>query len=189
MFEAASPFAKLKMHAIVSLLDEKNDRTVRSLSDELEKTFGVHAQFRTPDPHFSYQGATNYSLPRLERRLDRFARRSRRFRVHAGGLGLFTGFTPVLYIPVVRTPELSKFHLSLWRTVSSTGSGISPYYKPESWVPHITLAQGGIDQRTLPKVMGKLCRKELELDITVDNLAIIFFDGEKHALRSRFQLE
>ncbi len=171
------------MHAVVSLLDKKSGRIVRPLSKELEKTLGVQA----PDPHISYQGATDYNFAKLEKNLRRLSRLNRRFRVHAGGLGLFSGFTPTLYIPVVRTPALSKFHLSLWRTISSTASGVSPYYKPEFWVPHITLARE-IDYRKIPKVVGWLSRKELELDIIVDNLAIIFYDGDNHTLRSKFRL-
>src|SRR5215467_13806614 len=103
-----------KMHAVVSFLDKKSSRTVRSVSKKLEKTLGVHA----PDPHISYQGATDYNFEKLENRLQQFARRSPEFRVPAGGVGLFSGFTPTLYIPVVRTQELSKFHLSLWRAIS-----------------------------------------------------------------------
>jgi 2'-5' RNA ligase len=176
------------MQAVVSLLDKKNERTVRALSEELAKTFGLNTQYMVSDPHISYQGAIEYDLKKLEHRLRSFARRNRRFRVHAGGLGIFTGFTPVLYIPLVRTQALSKFHLSVWRTISSTASGISPFYEPRSWVPHITLAQGGIDKRTLPKVIGRLSRMELELDITVDNLAVIYHDGKTHSVRSRFRL-
>ncbi len=171
------------MHAVVSLLDKKSNRAVRSLSKELEKTLGVQA----PDPHISYQGATEYNFAKLENNLRRFARRSRRFRVQAGGIGLFSGFTPTLYIPVVRTPELSKFHLSLWRTISSAASGISPYYKMEFWVPHITLARD-IDYRKISKVISLLSRKELDLDIIVDNLAVIFYDGETHNLRSKIPI-
>jgi len=125
------------MHAVVSLLDQKNARIVSSLSKELEKTLGLQG----PQPHISYQGATEYDFAKLENRLDRFVKRNRRLRVLAGGLGVFSGFTPTLYIPVVRTPELSKFQMSLWRTISPAASGISPYYKPESWVPHVTLAR------------------------------------------------
>ena len=171
------------MHAVVSLLDTKSGRIVRSLSKELEKTLGVQA----PDPHISYQGATDYNFARLENSLKKFSRRSRRFRVPAGGVGLFSGFTPTLYIPVVRTPELSKFHLSLWRTISPAASGISPYYKAEFWVPHITLARD-IDYRKIPKVISWLSRKDLELDIIVDNLGVIVYNGETHSLRSKFRL-
>ena len=64
---------------------------------------------------------------------------------------------------------------------------MNPYYKPEAWVPHITLARG-ISERTLTKAIRSLCRKEIELDIKIDNLAVIEFDGKAHIVRSKFQL-
>jgi hypothetical protein len=137
------------MHAVVSFLDRKNDRTVRTLWKQLERAFGIDGVYRTPYPHFSYQGASHYDLKKLESRLQRFASRAKRLTVHAGGLGVFTGFTPVIYIPIVRTLELSRFHEALWNTISPNASRISPHYKPEFWTPHITLAQLGIDGRNL----------------------------------------
>ena len=174
------------MHAVVSLFD-KNDHSVRSLSGELEKILGKRLYSMMPDPHLSYQGATKYNFAKLEGRLRRFARRTRRFRVRAGGLGIFTGFTPTLYAPIVRTIGLSRFQLSLWKSISFTGSGLNPYYKPEAWVPHITLARG-ISERTLTKAIRSLCRKEIELDLKIDNLTVIEFDGKAHTIRSKFPL-
>ena len=174
------------MHAVVSLFD-KNDHSVRSLSGELERILGTRLHSMMPDPHLSYQGATKYNFAKLENQLRRIAKRTRRFRIHASGLGIFTGLTPIHYIPVVRTIELSRFQLSLWKRVSSTGSGLNPYYKPEAWVAHITLARE-IGRRTLSKAIGSLSRKEIELDIRIDNLTIIEFDGEAHRVRSKFQL-
>ncbi len=72
--------------------------------------------------------------------------------------------------------------------ISPTGSSISPQYKPEFWIPHITLAQSDIDERNLPKVVGRLGRKDLELDVVIDNLAIIFYNGTGQGVRSRFRL-
>src|SRR5712691_8530246 len=174
------------MNAVVSLFD-KNDHSVRSLSGDLEEVLGRHVYSRMPELHLSYQGATKYNFANLENQLCRIAKRTRRFRVHAGGLGIFTGFTPTLYIPVVRTIELSRFQLSLWKSVSSTGSGLNALYRPEAWIPHITLARG-ISERTLTKAIRSLSRKENELDIEIDNLTIIEFDGKVHSVRSKFQL-
>ena len=89
-------------------------------------------------------------------------------------------------IPVVRTSELSRFHLSLLRRISSIGSGLSEYYKPDLWTPHITLARTGVNQRTLAEIIGKLARKEFELDITIDNLSTIQDDNGRYSVRSRF---
>jgi 2'-5' RNA ligase len=153
----------------------------------LKKSLGTRVYAKMPDPHISYQGATNYNFPKLEQRLLSFAKRTSRLRIRAGGLGVFTGLTPTLYIPVVRTSELSKLHLALWKGISSMGSGLNPLYKTEAWVPHITLARG-ISERTLTKAIRSLSRKEIELDLKIDNVAIIEFDGEAHTVRSKFQL-
>jgi hypothetical protein len=50
------------------------------------------------------------------------------------------------------------------------------------------VAQGGLNERTLPRIIGRLARKELELDIPIDNLAIISDDKGKYAIDSRFPL-
>ena len=173
------------MHAVVSFLDSKNMRVVRSFSKDVDNSLRSHDALGTPVAHISYQGASEYNMEKLEHVLRRFASQSRRFKVHAGGLGIFTGFTPVLYIPVVRTSELSRFHLLLLRRIASIGSGISEYYKPDLWIPHITLARTGVNQRPLAEIIGRLARKDLELDITIDNLAIIRDDNGRYSVRSR----
>jgi 2'-5' RNA ligase len=75
----------------------------------------------------------------------------------------------------------------LWKSISSTGSGLNVLYGPEAWVPHITLARG-ISERTLTKAIRNLSRKEIEVDIEIDNLTIIEFDGKVYSVRSKFQL-
>jgi 2'-5' RNA ligase len=175
------------MHAIVTLFDRKNDELIRSLWKELERTFHVRGVLKTPYPHFSYQIASKYNIEKLEADLERISSNSRPFSVHAGGLGLFTGPASVLYIPVVRTAELSKFQESLWKKVAVDGSGISPYYEPHFWTPHVTLAQWDINEKNLPKIIGRLAKRQLDIEIKVDNLAVIFDDGKTQKIRSKFR--
>jgi hypothetical protein len=56
-------------------------------------------------------------------------------------------------------------------------------------MPHITLAQWDINERILSKIVGKWARRDLELDIKVDNLAIIYDDGKRQSIRSKFDFE
>jgi len=174
------------MHAVVSLLDKKNDRVVRLLWEELERTFHARGVYKTPYPHFSYQIASDYDFSRLETKLEKFAKGSHGFSVRATGLGVFTGRRPVLYIPVVRSLGLSQFHRTLCRRISSIGSGVPPYYETDRWMPHITLAQWDVDHRNLPEIFGKLGEMTLEMDIKVDNLAIILDDGTSQKVRSKY---
>lgn len=174
------------MHGIVSLLDKRNDARVRLLWKDLDESFHLKGVYGTPYPHFSYQVASDYDVVRLETALRKFTKRAKPFAVHAGGLGVFSGPNPVLYIPVTRTLELSTLHLSLWRAVTPFGSAVSSHYKPENWVPHITLAQSDINQRNLADVVGSLSKKALSLTIEVDNLGLICDDGRAQTVLSKF---
>src|SRR6266699_4694566 len=137
------------MHGVVSLLDYKHHQLVKDLWAELAREFAVSKVFGAPEPHFSYQVARYYNVKSLEPVLRRFAASKTSFQVRAGGLGIFTGPRPVLYIPVVRSPELMQFHEALWQEISSAGSGIEDYYHPAHWVPHITLGIGDMKKDKL----------------------------------------
>lgn len=40
------------------------------------------------------------------------------------GLGLFTGLTPVLFMPVVRSPAVAAFQQAVWASAFACASGI-----------------------------------------------------------------
>jgi 2'-5' RNA ligase len=174
------------MHGVVTLFDKWDDKLIRSLWRELKKDFELEGVYKTPYPHFSYQIAADYDFPKLESLLKKYVSKSEKFNVHASGLGLFTGDQPVLYIPVARSLHLARFQESLWKKIAPTGEGIPAYYEPQFWLPHITLAQLDIDEINLPKMIAKLCNRRFELDIEVNNLAVIYDDGRSQKIRSKF---
>lgn len=177
------------MHAIASLFDRKNDRFVRSLWKKLRDEFHVQGVYKTPFPHFSYQIASDYKFEYLEKPMEIIARQSKPFSVRAGGLGVFTGLAPVLYIPIVRTKQLSSFHELLIKRISSACSGSPVYYNAEFWVPHITIAQWDINEKNLPQIIGSLSKRELSFEIKVNNIAAIYDDGMTQSIRSKFSFE
>src|SRR6266571_8585357 len=162
------------MHGVVSLLDYKHHQLVKDLWAELAREFAVSKVYKAPEPHFSYQLARHYNVKSLERVLRRFAASKTSFQVRAGGLGIFTGTHPVLTIPVVRSPELMQFHEALWQEISSTGSGIEDYYHPSRWMPHITIGIGDINKDNLPQIVRFLAERDLNWEITIDNIGLIY---------------
>src|SRR5215472_1493632 len=115
------------MHGIVSLLDDKHYQLVENLWAELEREVAVRGVYITPYPHFSYQIAQHYNVEQLEPILQRFASGQAAFRVKTSGLSIFTGSHPVLYIPVVRDPELTRFHKEPWPEIPTAVSGSWDY--------------------------------------------------------------
>jgi hypothetical protein len=177
------------VNAIVSLLDADYDRVVRDLWDELEHDFGVTAQYANPFTHFSFHVADDYDLDRLRPILDGLIHDHGPFTVGTSGLGVFTGARPVLFVPVVRSPELDALHGALWsRCTAAFGVGL-PYYAPDAWVPHVTLAQGPAAVEHFPDVVRAMIHREFDWRLRVDNLAVIEDGGEDRGLRLNVSLE
>ena len=129
------------MHAVVSLCDEPTTKAVNNLWAELANDFGVgHLAEVLPYPHVSYQIARHYDEAQLTNLVEQLAHQATPFSLQASGLALFTGLHPVLYVPIVRSIELSHFHQKVWQTILPAGEGIPLYYEPNFWMPHITLA-------------------------------------------------
>ena len=178
------------MHAVVSLFDEDTTEAVKNLWRELANDFGVRQLAEVlPYPHVSYQIARHYDESQLTSLVEQLAHQATPFPIQAGGLALFTGLHPVLYVPIVRTIELSHFHQRVWQAISQTGEGIPSYYEPNSWMPHITLAEHDLQAESLAQIMARFFTRELLWEIPIDNLAIIWDTGTQQELRSQFHFQ
>jgi hypothetical protein len=176
------------MHAVVSLLDGRHYRVVEGLWAELDRAFGLRGVAVTPFPHFSYQVAAGYDPDTLRPILQRRARDQPPFRVRTGGLGLFTGASPVLYVPVVRDEALTRFHGALWSSLAGAGAGVLPYYRPEHWLPHITLAHGDLTGDDLPAIVRALGGRDFGWAIAGETLELIYDTRAGQEVRLRFAL-
>lgn len=176
------------MHGVVSLLDNRHYAQVEQLWAEIVSRFGLRGICKTPYPHFSYHVSTNYDLERLQSVLAGVARETAVFSITTGGLGIFTGPSPVLYIPIVRTAALSQLHERVWTAVESVSSGTQIYYSPANWLPHITLAQHDLTPENLPLIVRWLNQQSLNWQVTIDNLSLIIDTEGKQELNGRYQL-
>jgi hypothetical protein len=165
------------MQAVVSLLDDHHTQLTEALWRELETQFGLRGVYTTPHPHFSYHVARSYDLDSLVPRLDRLIHAALPFQVRTTGLGIFTGKSPVLTIPIVRSPALTQFHQAVWSELAACASGSLAYYHPEQWLPHITLGSGDIQKDLLVEAVRLLGERDFNWTITVDNLAFVEEDG------------
>jgi len=174
------------MYGVVSLLDEQHDKLVEALWAELAERFGLRGVSVTPFPHCSYQVAEQYAVSALEGILREVAARTAPFQAQTTGLGIFTGAQPVLYIPVVRSLELSLFHQALWQAISGIGAAINAYYHPDHWMPHITIGFPDLDRERLSGVISLLSERSFTWNLTINNLALISDTGAPQEPHLRF---
>lgn len=173
------------MHGVVSLLDQAHYEKVESLWRELRQRFGVGSPKVVHFPHFSYHIAESYDEARLNAVLAAAAREIRPFTLNAAGIALFPGPESVLYIPVSRSPALTQLHATLWPQLEAISVASSPYYTPDSWFPHITLAQGDVTRDNLGPICRWLQQQNIAWSFTVDNFCLIRETDHGHELTYR----
>jgi 2'-5' RNA ligase len=162
------------MHGIVSILDAPNFARVEAVWHDLENECGLTGVFITPVPHFSWQIASDYNFQSLVSLIEGISHATQPFVIHASGLALFTGEKPVVYIPIVRDACLTDLHERVWQASAGCGIDLSPFYAPQAWMPHITIAYGDVSHQTLACLMDRLAFQDLNFKIQVDNLTFVF---------------
>ena len=161
------------MQGIVSLLGGADGERVEQLWDELRRDFGVRGIHSKRFPHFSYNVAEEYDLPRVHVILGALASQTRCFPAQTSGIGIFTRKEPVIYLPVVKTWELAVVHKQIAAAVSSLATGINEYYAEDIWIPHITIAEGDVDLPVLPEIVRRFGEKNFRWELNVTNFAVI----------------
>jgi 2'-5' RNA ligase len=175
------------MHAVVTMMDPLHYPLVEDLWRLLEAECGLTGIACTPIPHISWHIATEYDFKRLERVLDGVVEGAAPFTIRTAGLGMFTGSTPVVYIPVIKDMELARFHRLVWESSHPTAIGASSHYAPELWMPHITLAYGDVTASKLSCAVENLAFRSFEWEIRIDHLALVYqFSGQIGKIQNKF---
>ena len=162
------------MHGLVSLLPETYYQKVEDLWKELEERHGLTGISVTPYPHFSWQIAEDYDLEKLEKIVQEIASETAPLKVQTGGIGIFTGPKPVIFISVVKSQALMKLHAKIWEKANDAGRDISALYSPDTWMPHISLAYEDVDESNIAAVMDGLFFRSFSWEMIIDNIAFIY---------------
>ena len=175
------------MHGLVSLLPDPYYSKVSEVWEELDNRFGLKGVQVTPLPHFSWQIGENYNFDKLEEAMKGITSRTKPFTVRTTGLGIFSGDEPVIFIQIVKTVELITLHGEIWEECGQFCEGISQYYSPQNWMPHISLVYKDVDTENIPEAMEWLAFQSYDWEMVVDNLSFIYEpEGEFSSLKYSF---
>jgi 2'-5' RNA ligase len=148
-----------------------------------------------PYPHFSYQIAAEYDRQTIEATLRELAHELPPFRIRTTGIAQFEEPWPVVFIAVERTTTLRSIHEKVWNACLPFSRAPVQYYRPDSWIPHITLAHGEErDSVPLPGELVARIRRSLpshhfQWDLPIDNLTLVWDEGTVQRPVSSFRLE
>jgi hypothetical protein len=161
------------MHGLVTLLPQTQQDRVKQIWQQLKELHGLTGIEVTPFPHFSWQIGAEYDLKELEGVMDVICASTPPFTAHTAGLGLFSGGAPVIFIPVVKNRALLDLHSRVWEEVLPVVRGVSPYYNPDNWCPHISLAYSDVTRENIGAVMQTLAFMDFGFEFEVNNLTYI----------------
>lgn len=164
------------IYALASILDLKTSRETEAKWAQIGECLLETGVQPTPLPHFSWHVAETYRVDEMMPPLTRLFTQINPIMVQIGGVGVFSGYRPIVYLPVIRTQEMSAFHYQLWQTVQPFCANPVPYYRPELWQPHVTLTGQQTDGDAICQIVSRLSFLSIRMSFLVDDLAMIYKD-------------
>lgn len=161
------------MFALISELSEPATIQVMHLWRQLNQKCGLQGIFSYPNPHFTWFSAEMLEVERCEPIIEVITQETTAFKVHTSGLGFFDGEDPVLYLPVVKSPQLMRLHQTLWNQLMPYGKGFNAFYSPDEWIPHISLALRDLTLDNLPCAIQSIGNEPFDLVTTVNTIWVV----------------
>ena len=161
------------MPGVIALLPEPNAAKVQALWDAMASEFGVPSGYPGAIPHLTFHLGSHDIDAGADEIVRRVAAKTAPFAVHSAGLGLFGGAPPVIHIMVARSPAAAALAETLELELATAGyPGTDPYFSPDRWIPHITIAHGNLVGVELGPLLAWLARQDLAWEIPVTGLSI-----------------
>ena len=161
------------MQGIVTVLDEPWRERVEEIWGELAAVFGLPSVGAQRDPHVTYHVADSYHRDAVESAINTIASRTPAFDLETHGLGVFRGEQAVLFLHVTPSPALGAVHAAILHAVEGIAVAPREFYAPETWVPHITLAAGGLREEQLSEIMALLGRRDYDWRMRATNVCYV----------------
>ena len=119
-------------------ITEQHIRTIwQAIADAGISSFMVEKPFR---PHFSLAVCGGIDIEKCETLFNEFAQNTAVFEVNLPYIGIFQALNSVVYLGVTNTAALIQLHTDFIAQLTGIAQNIMPYYLPNQWIPHVTLA-------------------------------------------------
>jgi len=167
------------MFSILSLVDNPAEGEIQKIMDAILPVTQVKTPIIWQYPHFTWHSAEDYDRVSLEKELKVLGDQITRFKVRVTGLGVFTGKTRILFLPILKTGELAELQQLISTSVQKLSRRPSEYYTPEKWIPHITILSSPEDQHWIPDAIQKLTNQKVDIMLEINNIAFGQYTGDE----------
>jgi 2'-5' RNA ligase len=146
-----------------------------------------HAQ-KSP-PHITLQAPFEWNreaVEVLEQSLSNFASTHASIPITLSG---FSAFEPrVIYINVVRTPELLSLQADLMNYVMQQLGIVDPISKQRPFAPHMTVAFKDLTKQNFKAAWPEFQNKSVQFEFIAQHLTLLMHEGGRWNIKSEFPL-
>jgi hypothetical protein len=172
-------------YAVATLLGKE---TWQGILNQIPETRDLILSHRPDNEfiHFSWIVSNGINFENVSNSIKRIAESRNKFETSYGGIGIFPGEKPVATFILVRNEMLNMLQSEIWQACEGQMGNVNKHYSPNAWVPHVTLLNQNITDDEYCQFLTTSIHNEIEFKVKIDNIAIIFKDGNKSGILKRF---
>ncbi|MGK7877811.1 MAG: 2'-5' RNA ligase family protein [Xenococcaceae cyanobacterium] len=174
---------------IALLPPQEVQQFVNQIKQQFAELYNSRAAQKSP-PHITLQPPFEWQLeelPKLELDLKQFAQTQFPIPVTLDGFGAFR--PRVIYINVLKTPELLAVQKELMAYLESSLDIIHQASKNRPFAPHLTVASRDLTKPNFHKAWPEFEQQQLHFEFTVPQLTLLIHNGKRWEIRNEFAFE
>lgn len=165
---------------------------IQTYAEDVIQELGQHYRTRTAKapPHITLQPPflwANASVSLLEATLAQFASEQTVVPIQLSGFGAFA--PRVLYMNVLRTPELLEQQAALMNKLEIELGIVDPVSKKRPFAPHLTVASRNLTRQTFRAAWAELQSRSVEFQFVAERLTLLSHDGQRWQIRAEFPFQ
>lgn len=166
-------------YAVEMFFDKESDAQIRKIWRSLKES-GISSWMEDSGsvPHVTLSVFGELDADEADRRLASFAEKVSGFPLVFASIGAFPTDEGVLFLAPVVTGELLRVHNAFHDFFADLREYQWPYYLPDSWVPHCTLAIN-IKWEEVHKALEHVIKIYSPLCVEVDRVALVEYHPVK----------
>ncbi|MFN8617613.1 MAG: 2'-5' RNA ligase family protein [Dehalococcoidia bacterium] len=161
------------MPGVISLLPEPFASGVERLWGSMHREFGIPMGYPGAVPHITFHLGARDAEPGAAGVVEAVAKRTVPFSITTAGFGVFGGPEPVVHLAVARSPQVARLAAELESALAAAGYPTTdPYFTPDRWMPHITIAHRNLAGIELGSLLAWLVSQPLSWEIPLSTLSV-----------------
>ncbi len=159
------------------------------IKEYFKQNYNSKAALKSP-PHVTLQPPFEWDiedLPKLIQQLHNFSESQQPFSMTLSG---FSAFKPrVIYIDVVKTPELLSIQKQLMSNLESSLNIVHQVYKNRPFSPHLTVAFRDLTKKNFYQAWPEFEDKEIHFNFTMNKVTLLIHNGRKWEIYQEFYFD